>query len=228
MKVRVYSQGRRKLIQTGAFREAAFVMNQVAVLLAFIGFFAPFFYISSYSLAQPEDNKTVAFYLLSTILAGSFLGRILPNLIADKTGPFFILIPAAIISGILSLCWIAIKSTSGLIGFAILFGFFTGGLVSLTPLTVVVITKDMRDLGTRLGMFSGLSAFAVLIGAPVLGAILNDTGSYLGVQIFCGVCLVLGGLCWIPVYFMARKMKHGHNYGPGPTPAAPAPATAGK
>ncbi|KKY21310.1 putative mfs monocarboxylate transporter [Phaeomoniella chlamydospora] len=205
LKLRVKPSGRRQIFQLHAYREPAFLINQIAGFVAFVGFFAPFFYLESYSLAQPQDDKSIAFYLLPMILAGSFCGRIVPNFFADKTGPFLVLIPGCFISGLLALCWIAIKSTRGLIAFAVLFGFFTGGIVSITPLTVVAITPNYRDLGTRMGMFMGGGALATLIGAPILGAILNDTGSYLGVQIFCGVLLIAGGVLWIPTYWFATR-----------------------
>jgi hypothetical protein len=72
-----------------------------------------------------------------------------------------------------------------------LYGFCSGGYVSLPAVVVITITKDMRYLGTRMGMCFAITSIALLVGIPIGGAFLYSSGSYLGVQIFCGSCLFL-------------------------------------
>jgi MFS family permease len=131
----------------------------------------------------------LGFYLLPILNAASTFGRITPNFLADYMGPLNMLTPAAGVTALLAFCWIAVNSTAGIIVLAFLYGFFSGGFVSLPPVVMAVITKDMRSFGTRLGMFFAICSVALLIGTPIGGAILNDTNSYLGVQLFSGTCL---------------------------------------
>ena len=104
--------------------------------------YVPVYYIGSYALSFRITGPDLAFYLLPILQAGSVFGRVLPvsekqktlllkenwwlteaqNFYADKTGPVNMLVPTAIATGILGLCWMAIKSKAGLIVFAILYG----------------------------------------------------------------------------------------------------------
>jgi hypothetical protein len=49
------------------------------------------------------------------------------------------------------------------------------------------------------------SAFGLLVGAPVSGAILSRTGSYLGLQLFVGFSIVLAAVLFV----VARVNKVG-------------------
>lgn len=62
-----------------------------------------------------------------TILnAGSFFGRLLPNFIADRIGPYNILIPCLLISSILAFSIFGIHTFAGVAIFSFLYGFWSG------------------------------------------------------------------------------------------------------
>ena len=117
------------------------------------------------------------------------------------------LIPALAITTLLAYCWVATQSTSGIIVLSAMYGFFSGGFVSLVPVVMMTITTDFREFGTRLGMCFALESIALLIGTPVGGAILNKTGSYLGVQLFCGSCLAACAVILSIVRFLRSGPK---------------------
>jgi MFS family permease len=100
------------------------------------------------------------------------------------------LIPAALVAGILAFGWIGVYNAPGIILLSALYGFFSGGFVSLPPVVMMVITPDLRNLGTRLGMLFGIISIALLIGTPIGGAISGTDHRFLGVQLFCGACLL--------------------------------------
>jgi MFS family permease len=135
-------------------------------------------------------DENLGFYLLPILNAGSTFGRIMPNYIADHWGPMNLFTPAAGITAVLAFCWIAVNSTAGIVILALLYGFFSGGFVSLPPVVMAVITEDFRSFGTRLGMLFAIVSLALLVGTPIGGAILGDASSYLGLQLFSGACLV--------------------------------------
>ncbi|EHK18078.1 uncharacterized protein TRIVIDRAFT_44645, partial [Trichoderma virens Gv29-8] len=118
-------------------------------------------------------------------------GCVTPDFLADHVGPLNTLAPAAGITALLAYYWIAVDSTAGITVLCIFYGSFSYGFVSLPPVVMTALTKDLRDLGTRLGMFFAVASIALLIGTPIGGAILTSTNSYLGVQIFCGSCLAI-------------------------------------
>lgn len=197
MKPRIKPKGRRSLLDLGAFKEVPYVLFCIAMFMGFIGFYGPVFYIQSYAIEKKIATEDFAFYLLPILNAASVPGRILPNFLADYAGPLNILTPCATITGILALCWMGIHSLGGVIAFAVLYGFFSGGFVSMPPVAITTLTADHRRLGTRMGQCFFFSAFGLMCGTPVSGAILKATGSWLGVQLFSGVTIFLTGMLLI-------------------------------
>lgn len=87
-------------------------------------------------------------------------------------------------------------------------GFFSAGLVTLPGSAFPSICPDMTRLGTRLGMSWGISSIASLIGTPIAGAILGVGGkdnNYLGIQLWSGVCLLLGATWLTLLWWNAKK-----------------------
>jgi hypothetical protein len=80
--------------------------------------------------------------------------------------------------------------------------------VSVPPVALVTLTPDMRKLGTRMGQCFFISSLGLLIGSPVSGAIVSNTGSYLGLKLFSGLGLIFTGL----LVAWARISKTGWNF----------------
>ncbi|BDD54583.1 hypothetical protein MPDQ_003126 [Monascus purpureus] len=202
MRMRFKPTEKRKLVQLSAFREPAFVLFSTAMFFGFLGFYNFLVYVQSYAIETGIVDEHLGFYLLSMLNAASTFGRIIPNLIADDTGPLNILTPAASITGILAFVWIGVHTVAGIIVLAVLYGLFSGGFVSLPPVVMITLTKDIRDLGTRLGMVFGITAFGLLIGTPIGGAILNSSHKFLGVQLFTGCCLATSSILFATIRFL--------------------------
>ncbi|KEF51181.1 uncharacterized protein A1O9_12795 [Exophiala aquamarina CBS 119918] len=194
MKPRVMPKHKRHLTDLAAFKELPYVLFCIAMVFGFIGFYGPVYYIQPYAIGKGIAPENLGFYILPILNAASIPGRIVPNFLADYTGPLNILIPCSMITGILALIWIGISNLGGTIVFALFYGFFSGGFVSMPPVAVVTLTTDMRKLGTRMGQCFFLSSFGLLMGTPVSGAILKNTGSWLGVQLFSGITIFITGL----------------------------------
>ena len=91
--------------------------------------------------------------------------------------------------------------------FALLFGFVSGGFVSLGPPCVVSLAEDRVDeIGVKLGGFCLAIALGALTGLPIEGAIKDREGNeFTGLMCFAGVTMLLGGLCTA----IARVIKGG-------------------
>ena len=186
MRVRVLPKEKRALLEPAAFREPPYTLFTIGLFFAFIGLYTPIFYIQSYAIQENIMDTNLAFYVLPILNAASIFGRVVPNFFADKTGPLNMLIPCALAAAILSFGWIGIKTTPGLMVFAILYGFFSGTYVSLPPTALVSLSPHLRVIGTRMGMSFAISALGLLVGTPVSGAILKSTGRFLGPQLLAG------------------------------------------
>ncbi|OJJ47842.1 hypothetical protein ASPZODRAFT_141410 [Penicilliopsis zonata CBS 506.65] len=207
LEMRFMPQERRKLVQLSAFKELPYVLCCFAMFMGFLGFYNFLVYIQAYAIDTGIVGENLGFYLLSMLNAASTFGRITPNFIADHTGPINMLTPAAIMTCVLAFIWIAVHDVPGIIILSILYGFFSGGFVSLPPVVMISLTRDLRDLGTRLGMLFSIVSVALLIGTPIGGAILSSTGSYLGVQLFTACCLAVAGLCFVCLRLSRTGLK---------------------
>lgn len=206
LRVRFQPKEKRALFQLSAFRDPIYTLFCLGQLIGFCGLYNMMVYIQPYAINNNIMREHLAFYLLAILNAASSFGRVLPNYFADYVGPFNVLTPMAFASGVLGLAWLGISSTAGVIVLAALYGFTSGGFVSVPPVVLMSITPDMRDFGTRLGMAFVCSACGALIGTPIGGAILNATGNdYFGVKLLTGLCLV----CSSVLMSVARYLKGG-------------------
>ena len=115
------------------------------------------------------------------------------------------MVPSAILSGTLTFCMIAAKNVGGVVTVAILYGFWSGTFVSLPPSILVHLTPPAKRgmIGTRVGMCFTLTAFGVLIGSPVGGAILGSQNDFTSTFAFGGAMCLSGGI----FFFLARMYK---------------------
>lgn len=206
MKVRVLPATRRAMLDLPAFKEPAYSLFCFSNFLIFIGMYVPFFYVQLYSLSH-GTSANLAFYLISIINAASTFGRIVPNAVADKLGPFNIAVPCTVLSGMLIFVLISIDSSASTVLFCVFYGFFSGALVSLPPTMILALSPSRGVIGTRLGMCFAFTAIGILIGTPIAGAILNAHG-FTATWVFGGVMTTGGGLCLMG----ARNLKVGWKF----------------
>ena len=205
LRVRFQPEEKRALVQIAAFKDPVYTLFCASQFIGFCGLYNMLVYIQPYSLDNSIMGEDLGFYLVSILNSASTVGRVIPNYIADRIGPFNVMIPMTLASGILGFCWTGIHTQSGVLALVALYGFTSGGFVSIPPTVMASITPDMRDFGTRVGMSFVFCALGALAGTPVGGAIINDTGDYFGVKMLVGSSLVTSSI------FMAlsRYMKTG-------------------
>ena len=190
MKQRVMPKQKRRLWDLDAFKEGPYTLYCVGMFLAFASFYGPVYYLQPFAIDTGITDSNFGFYLLPIYNAVSVPGRILPNFAGDYIGPMNVLIPASFMTGVMALVWIGVSNLSGVIAYASLYGFFSGAFISIAPVAIVVLTKDLSKIGTRMGQSFFVCSFGLLIGTPVSGAILASTGGWLGVQLFSGILLL--------------------------------------
>ncbi|KAF2829551.1 monocarboxylate transporter [Ophiobolus disseminans] len=176
-----------------AWKDRKYVLLVTALFFMMMGMWTPVFYIPTYAVSRGM-SATLAAYLLAIINAASTFGRIIPGILADKLGKLNLFTFAGVSTGIMVFCINAPKTNAGIIVYAGFFGFASGTIISSASAAISACTDDPRNFGTYMGMGLGLSAFAVLIGPPVNGALIDRYGGFEQVAIFSGVVSVVGGL----------------------------------
>ncbi|KAI9658272.1 MAG: hypothetical protein M1821_002405 [Bathelium mastoideum] len=193
MKVRILPAQKRKIVDVSALKEPAYALWVTGTFLGFTGLYAPFFYIESYSISTGIMKPNLGFYLIPILNAASIFGRALPNIMADKIGPYNMLIPCSIMTAVLNFVLIGTHNTPGIIIVTLLYGFFSGTFVSLPPTIFVALSPNRGIIGTRMGMGFTITSIGLLIGTPSCGWILNAAG-WKYVWIFGGTMALAGSV----------------------------------
>lgn len=120
------------------------------------------------------------------------------------------LIPVSSATAILVFCWMSVNSSSGLYAWSVFYGFFAGGIQSLFPAALSLLSDDMSKIGVRTGMVFTVVSFAVLTGSPIAGSIIDKSGNYKGAQGFAGASLAMGS-----AFLLASKIVRMRKTGRG-------------
>ncbi|KAF5348380.1 hypothetical protein D9758_010933 [Tetrapyrgos nigripes] len=162
----------------GIMTDVPYLLCVLASFFINLGLFFPYFYIQLFAVLHNIDNN-IAFYFLAILSAASLPGRLLPNILADRVGPFNVIVPIICIAGALIFAMFGIGSGSsatvgGITAFSIFYGFFSGAFISLCPACLAVLSRTPDEVGVRFGIAYFLAGFGVLFGTPIDGRLLGD------------------------------------------------------
>lgn len=193
-----------------AFTEIPFLFFALALLLIFVAFYIPLFYIPSFAIYKLKTSDDFAFYLLAITNAGSFFGRTIPFLIANRVGSIQTFIFWAAAAVVLLFAWLGINSVPGFVVFSAVWGFISGVLVTAPAAAVShpTLSPSMGVIGTRLGMSWITAAMGILIGTPIAGALVDlETDNFVKAIVFSGSVMAAGALCLIPPLMAVLRYK---------------------
>jgi len=189
---------------TNSIKDVRFMLLVAGCCLISLGLYIPFFYIVDF-VQEKAPNDALSTYILAIMNAGGFLGRIIPSFFSDRLGRFNLIIPCSLFAGVSCLVlWLPAASSSFSsewkqgaleVVFAIAFGFFSGGFISLVNVCVAQIS-DIKEVGSRIGFLYCLISFPSLAGGPIAGTLLQhargSSNAYLGMIVFSGTTLIMG------------------------------------
>ncbi|KAF6808754.1 transporter MCH4-like protein 4 [Colletotrichum sojae] len=141
--------------------------------------YVPFFFVDAYAIRLGVDEST-SFYLLSAMNAASLIGRLAPNWLADRYGGMTVMLPCCLASAVILFLFRFAHDLPGLVVVSVVYGFVSGGMVSLPPGTIANLTDDLAESGTRLGMGYTIASVGALIGNPIGGAAQRPRGDAAG------------------------------------------------
>ncbi|KAH5645173.1 hypothetical protein HBI39_178420 [Parastagonospora nodorum] len=208
MKPRTLPSTRRKLFDLKAIMEPAYLLFCLGLFAVWTGMYLPFFYIPLYARKVLQVSEDLASYMLAFMGAGSVFGRIITNVLADKIGAIQSFLPVTFILGSLAFVWIGIKDTAGTIVFCVLYGFFSGASISLTPVMLTAVSPDLSVVGTRMGMAFSFASFGLLIGSPIGGVLIGTEAGYTAVQVFSGATILIGLVLHSLSGFLTARKGH--------------------
>ena len=99
-----------------------------------------------------QISPNITFYLLAIINAGSFFGRIISNYLADYLGNLNLMVFTCTIAGFLAFSVFGAGSAAGSIIVSLIYGFFSGGYVSLIGASLISMATHPSEVGIRMGI----------------------------------------------------------------------------
>lgn len=170
-----------------ALRDVTYAFTTAAVFLVEFAVFIPITYIASYG-AHVGLGDRMSYLLIAFLNVGAIPGRFLPGLIADRIGRFNVMVLTSVICGVFNLAlWYNVgQNPVAIISYAVLFGFWSGAAISLTPVCISQVCAT-ADYGKRNGTAFTIASIGTLTGIPIAGAIQQrDRGEYDGLILFGG------------------------------------------
>ncbi|KAL5354932.1 MFS transporter, MCP family, solute carrier family 16, member 10 [Aspergillus floccosus] len=178
-----------------AFQNANFLVLCASAFFLYWGIMVPFNYLSVSAIARGM-SMPMALNLVPIMNAGSFVGRTVPNVIADRYGRFNVLIVMMILTFVITLAlWIPSgHSNAAIIVFAALFGIGSGASIGLLPVLVMNIFSSDQQVGFRMGAALAVGGIASLTSPPIGGAIAAvGARSYNNAFIFSAISTLVSG-----------------------------------
>ncbi|KAJ3367640.1 hypothetical protein GGF31_007189 [Allomyces arbusculus] len=157
-----------------SLRDVKFRYLFLGRLIIPFSYLVPFFYLPSYVTSVTPHPPSFAALLLTLINVMSLVGRIVGGWLADRLGTVNMYTLSVLFAGLSILVfWLpAGASQPLLILFAITFGFFAGGYLSLMP-PMVGQLFGIASIPSMTGMVSLATAVGNLAGAPLAGALIS-------------------------------------------------------
>jgi MFS family permease len=157
-------------------RDPNFAVLYVSSALANVATAIPFVFLPVYA-REHGMSEVAAAALISCIGLTSMLGRVGLGTLADRVGLIRLYQLAVLALGLSYFIWLAAHGYAMLVLFALAMGASYGGYVALNP-SVVAELFGVAGMGVVLGTLYTSIAITALFGPPIVGAIIDHTGSY--------------------------------------------------
>jgi predicted MFS family arabinose efflux permease len=198
-------------------RDPNFAVLYISSALANVATSIPFVFLPVYA-REHGISEVAAAALISCIGLTSMLGRAGLGTLADRVGLLRLYQLTVLVLGLSYFIWLYAPGYAALVVFALAMGASYGGYVALNP-SVVAELFGVAGMGVVLGTLYTSIAITALFGPPIVGAIIDRTGSY-RIGILFTIAATLAGFL-VLLLLRPRKVPDG---GEGAMRAAFAPS----
>jgi len=192
-------------------RDTTYLISIAGAVLVCLGLFFPYFYMQLYAVKMGVDPN-LAFHILAILNAGSVVGRLLPTFLADRLGVYNIILTTLYSSAVLLFTIFRIDTSAGIVVMTSLYGFMSGAYVSLVPSLLSQLSTHSGEIGIRMGFAFSIVGVAMLVGNPIIGALLGHNSNYQWSRaiVFSGICVTSGAIFMTISRHMFVKRKGGN------------------
>ncbi|KIK60719.1 hypothetical protein GYMLUDRAFT_225744 [Collybiopsis luxurians FD-317 M1] len=166
-------------------RSKTFLLYCTASFFVYLGYYTFTTYVAASAITVGVSTG-FSFYLVSICNASSGLSRTMSGIIADKIGAMNLMIPVTAISTVIYYIWPFVHSQHGLVVLCVFYGISIGPFASLVSVPVLDL-GEKDQVGRRIGILMSISGTAMLVGAPVSGALSKISGPH-AMGFYAGKC----------------------------------------
>ncbi|XP_054655979.1 monocarboxylate transporter 2-like [Dunckerocampus dactyliophorus] len=210
-----------KYLDLTLFRHRGFLIYLSGNVIMFLGFFAPIVFLAAYAKDMGVDEYSAAF-LLSILAFVDMFARPSMGLLANsrwvrpKIQYFFSF--AVLYNGVCHILCPLAESYSGLVVYAIFFGFAFGMVSSVLFESLMDLVGPQR-FSSAVGLTTIVECCPVLLGPPLAGKLVDVTKNYKSMYFCCGAVVILASIWlfignFINYRLLDRERKHAEQYKP--------------
>ncbi|KAJ6483628.1 major facilitator superfamily domain-containing protein [Mycena vitilis] len=187
-------------------RDPIYIIGAFGMTIFTTGYYYAPFYIQLDSVQHGIDS-TFAFNVLVIMNAASFVGRVVPGFLSRSLGVKLMVTVGSGCGTVLIFAMIAIGSLASVVTISVIYGLTAGSVATLMGPLFAVLTDDMSELGTRMGIAFSASGLGILIGPPIDGLLLTNDFIWWRPAVFSGVMAGVGFCCFLAVLVLHRPKK---------------------
>jgi len=165
-----------RVLLRDALRSPAFGFLYASSVTVSMVLFVPFVYLPSFAHDRGAGEFASA-ALVGIIGGASVVGRMGLGSLADRAGVVRLYQASFLVLALSYGIWLAAASYPVMVAFALVMGAGYGGYVALSPAVIAHLFGTNR-MGTVLGALYTSGGFGAMAGPPLVGLIIDRTGSY--------------------------------------------------
>ncbi|KAJ2997793.1 hypothetical protein HDV02_005162 [Globomyces sp. JEL0801] len=195
--------------------DSKFIRMYIMSIVGSVGYFIPFFFIPAFALQNGMSQSDGAL-IVGLLNGASGIGRIFMGFCADRFGHINMLLICVTVGSLsILLIWPFATTFPLLTTFALTYGFFMGGYISLLP-TAIVQLFGTKNIASIIGLIYSGSFFGNLFGTPAAGAMLDAlTTTVDGIRktnftpsiMLSGFCILFSGILMLTLKLTVGKGK---------------------
>lgn len=195
----------------GALKDMRFLTCTLAIACSELFLFCATTYYGSYAIQQ-GNSETTAYTLITLMNASGVFARAAAGYWSDTFGKFNTMTVMGFFASLFCLIvWLPFgNKPAGLYSFSVLYGFTLASVLSLSPICLAQISR-VEDFGKRYSTCYFVVAFVCLVGIPLSGLLITDTGrpshDFNRFIIFSSMIGFLGTVFWVISRYFAVRLK---------------------
>ncbi|XP_043420682.1 monocarboxylate transporter 2 [Prionailurus viverrinus] len=187
-----------KYLDFSLFKHRGFLIYLSGNVIMFLGFFAPIIFLAPYAKDKGIDEYSAAFLLSIMAFVDMFArpcGGIIANskFIRPRIQYFFSF--AVMFNGVCHLLCPLAEDYTSLVLYAVFFGLGFGSVSSVLFETLMDLVGPQR-FSSAVGLVTVVECCPVLLGPPLAGKLVDQTGQYKYMYIACGAIVFLSSV-WL-------------------------------